>query len=449
MHTTAQSWLPGGDTRTLSYFTPYPTFMASGHGCVITDVDGNDYLDFVNNMGSLIHGHAHPDLVAAASEQAALGTALGAPVELQIHHARILCDRIPSADLVRYTNSGTEATMLALRAARAATGRDLIVKIDGGYHGMHNDVNMLADMSDPAHAQAGLPATFPPIRIPRGVPRDVRNHVLLVRYNDLAQAGHLLALRSSRIAALIVEPMMGAAGCIPADPGYLCGLRALTHKHDILLILDECNTFRLGPLQTRYNVHPDLTITGKIIGGGLPLGAVGGRADIMARFDPSRDRPLWHTGAHVGNGLALRVGIAALEAYGPPEVSALNNLGEQLIRELPDAAREAGVRLQVTGIGSQAHLHWGDGQVRDADDSLTLRASSAELPELVHLELLNRGIFTSRRGIFTLSTPMTDEHVQAFVRALRGSQRREWVDWCDTGEGVEMGWYWSGVWGPR
>jgi len=425
MHEAAKSWLPGGDTRTINHFTPYPTFMSRGAGCVLTDVDGNDYLDFVNNMGSMVHGHAHPALVAAASEQITLGTALGAPVELQMRHAKILCERVDSIELVRYTNSGTEATMLALRVARAFTGKDAIVKIDGGFHGMHNDVevNMLTGMPEPLRPQAGLPASFPQIQIPRGVPANVGDDVFLVRYNDLDQAARLLALHGSRIAALIVDPMMGAAGCIPAEVDYLRGLRELTHKHNVLLIFDECNTFRLGPLQNRYNIQPDLTALSKIIGGDIPLGALGGRADIMARFDPTRPEPIFHTGAFVGNSLALRVGLAALETFGPPEVAALNKLGERLIHELPKAAREAGVKMQVTGIGSHAHLHWGEGPIRDARDALALQANLAELPELVHLELLNRGIYISRRGIFTLSTPMTDEHVQAYLDAMHETLR--------------------------
>ncbi|MFE5946819.1 aminotransferase class III-fold pyridoxal phosphate-dependent enzyme [Streptomyces sp. NPDC056480] len=425
MHEEAKRWLPGGDTRTINHFTPYPTFMSHGSGCTLTDVDGNDYLDFINNMGSMVHGHSHPTLTAAASDQLSRGTALGTPVDLQLRHARIMCERVPSVALVRYTNSGTEATMLALRAARAFTGKNAIVKIDGGYHGVHNDVtlNMFAGMPEPARPQAQVPETFPMVQAPRGVPPSTADEVFLVRYNDLGQAAQVLASHSDRIAAVIVEPMMGAAGCIPADVHYLHGLRDLTRHFGVLMILDECSTFRLGPLQERYGLEPDLTTVCKIIGGGIPLGVLGGSREVMSQFDPSLPQPLYHAGAFVGNGLALRVGIAALEMFGPAEVARLNGLGERLIRELPEAAREAGISMQVTGIGSQAHWHWGNIPLRNARDVQAAQRDLAELPELVHLELLNSGIHLSRRGLFTLSTPMTDRHIDSFrdamLRALR------------------------------
>lgn len=423
MHEEAKQWLPGGDTRTINHFTPYPTFMSHGTGCTLTDVDGNKYVDFVNNMGSMIHGHAHPALVAAASDQFSLGTALGAPVEAQLLHAQIICERVTSIDQVRYVNSGTEATMLALRAARAFTGKSAIVKIDGGYHGVHNDVavNMFASMTESANSQYGLSESFPLVQVPRGIPHGVSDDVFLIRYNDLAHAEHILASHGSRIAAIIVEPMMGAAGCIPADVSYLRGLRELTRRFEVIMILDECSTFRLGPLQERYGLQPDLTTVCKIIGGGVPLGMLGGRADIMAQFDPTQPEPLYHAGAFVGNGLALRVGVAALEMFGPYEVAALNTLGERLIRELPKVARDVGIKMQVTGIGSQAHLHWGDIPLRNARDVRALQTNLAEFPELIHLELLNRGIYLSRRGLFTLSTPMTNGHVQVFLDAMHAA----------------------------
>lgn len=420
MHEDAKCWLPGGDTRTINHFTPYPTFMSHGAGCTLTDVDGNTYLDFINNMGSMVHGHAHPALTAAATEQFAQGTALGAPVEAQQRHARIMCERITSVDLVRYTNSGTEATMLALRAARAFTGKHAIIKIDGGYHGVYNDaaLNMFAGMPGPLIPQPGLPGEFPPVQVPRGVPPSTGAEVFLVRYNDLDQAAQVLATHADRIAAIIVEPMMGAAGCIPADVHYLHGLRALTRHFGVLMILDECSTFRLGPLQERYDLRPDLTTVCKIVGGGVPLGVLGGRAEIMEQFDPTRPAPLYHAGAFVGNGLALNVGATALEMFGPQTVARLNGLGERLISELPQVARDAGITMQVTGIGSQAHLHWGEGPLRNARDVQALQTDLAELPELVHLELLNRGIHLSRRGLFTLSTPMTDRHIDVFLDAM-------------------------------
>ncbi|MEV6325106.1 aspartate aminotransferase family protein [Nocardia sp. NPDC051787] len=420
LHEEAKSWLPGGDTRTINHFTPYPTFMDRGAGCVLTDVDGNEYLDFYNNMSATVHGHCHPALLAAAAEQIGKSSALGTPVAVQAQHAAVLCERVASIDKVRYCNSGTEATMLTLRAARAFTGRDVIVKVDGGYHGLHDDaqINIFTGLPDPTYPQEGLPGSFPPAQPARGVPKARTREVMLLPYNDLAAARELLALHADRIAAIIVEPMMGAAGGIPGDVAYLRGLRALTTAHDVLLIFDECATFRMGPLQNRYDITPDLTSLSKIIGGGFPLGAFGGREDIMAQFDPTRPGHVYHAGAFGGNNMSLAVGLAALDTYGSAEVEELNAKGERLIRDLPDAAHRAGVRLQMTGIGSLMHLHWGHGPITNPHDALARRTGLADLPELFHLALLNRGIYTARRGLFALSLPMTDHHIDTFIDAV-------------------------------
>lgn len=420
LHYEAKRAFPGGDTRTINHFTPYPTFMAHGHGCLLTDVDGNQYIDFHNNMSATVHGHGHAALVTAAHEQYAEGSALGTPVESQVRHGEMLRRRVPSMHKIRYCNSGTEATMLAMRAARAFTGRDTVVKIDGGYHGIHDGVtvNMFAGMPDPPCPQPELPIEFPTVKVPRGVPLGTLNDVLVLPYNDLAAAEQLLAQHQRKIACLIVEPMMGAAGCIPGDIDYLRGLRRLTEESGVLLVFDECATFRLGPLQKRYGITPDLTTVSKIIGGGLPMGAFGGREDIMAQFDPSSPYPLYHASAFAGNNLSLTVGLAGLEIFDEREVARLNEMGERLIRDIPQAARDAGVKLDTTGIGSLAHLHWGEGPIANAHDALARRHDLDQLHELLHLELLNRGIYLSRRGLFSLSIAMTDQHLTQFVDAI-------------------------------
>ena len=421
LHGEAKRWLPGGDTRTANHFGPYPTFLTHGAGCEVTDVDGHRYLDFCNNMSAVVHGHAHPELVAAASAQVSLGTALGAPGEVQARHAELVCARVPSAERVRYCNSGTEAAMLALRAARAVTGRDTIVKIDGGYHGMQGDleVNMFAGMRAPASPQPGVPDGFPHRRVPRGVPRNVAEDVFVLPYNDLDAAAQLFRAHGSRTAALIVEPMLGVAGGVLGDPDYLHGLRALTEEHGALLIFDECVTFRVGPLQTRFGISPDLTALGNVIGGGLPIGAFGGRADVMAQFDPTRPEPVYHGSTFGGNNLSLRVGVAALRTYSPAEVIRLNDLGERLHRRLPEVGAEVGVRLRTSGVGSLIYLHWGDGPIRDALDVRALRLNAGKLPDLLHLELLNRGLYLPRAGLVSLSMPMTEEHARTLVDAVR------------------------------
>jgi glutamate-1-semialdehyde 2,1-aminomutase len=421
LHEEAKRWLPGGDTRTINHYTPYPIFMDRGSGCMVTDVDGNEYLDVNNNMSATVHGHAHPELVAAATAQIARGTALGAPAHVQARHAEILCSAIPSIDKIRYCNSGTEATMLALRAARAFTGREAIVKIAGGYHGQHNDVqvNLFTGMPEPGHPQEGLPEWFPAAQLPRGVPLSTLRDVLLLPYNDVHAAEVLFARHGERIAGVIVEPMLGAAGGIPATVEYLRCLRRLTGEHGALLVFDECATFRLGPLQVRYGIAPDLTTLSKIIGGGLPIGAFGGRNDVMAQFDPTRPDPIYHAGAFGGNNFSLAVGLCALQTFGREEIARLNAMGEELKLQVVAAGRDVGVKLDVSGIGSLCYLHWGEGPIINAQDALDRRSGLADLPELFHLELSNRGVFISRRGLYCLSLPMTQEHLGLFVSALR------------------------------
>lgn len=421
LHEEAKMWLPGGDTRTINHHDPYPVFLERGQGAIVIDADENEYVDFNNNMSATVHGHGHPALAAAATAQIAAGTALGAPSRVQYEHARALAARVPSLRKVRYCNSGSEATMMAIRAARAFTGREVVVKIAGGYHGMHNDVlvSMFTGMSEPVCAQDGLPDWFPPTQVSRGVPGQTARTVLLLPYNDLVAAAELFRRHGARIAAVILEPMLGAAGCIPATSEYLRGMRELTTEHGALLVFDECVTFRVGVLQRTHGIEPDLTSLSKIIGGGLPIGAFGGREDVMAQFDPTKPDPLYHASAFSGNNMSLAVGLAALETFGQDEIARLNTMGDRLARDLTTAARSAGVSVEISGIGSLRNLHWGEGPLADADDAFRRRLDLAELPRLFHLSMTNKGVFVSRRGVISLSLPMTQGHIDFFVEAFR------------------------------
>ncbi|MFC8277261.1 aspartate aminotransferase family protein [Streptomyces sp. NPDC057271] len=414
----AARWLPGGDTRTINHYSPYPVVLDRGDGCLIHDVDGNSYIDFLNNYSALIHGHAHPGVTAALERQSRRGLVMGAPSPVQAEHARMLCERVPSLSKVRYCNSGTEATLFAIRAARAFTGRNVVVKVDGGYHGTHDvvEVNMFSDL--PGQPQQRLPEGFPPLRIPHGVPADTESHVLVVPFNDLDAVRYVLACFHDEIAAVIVEPMLAAGGGIAPQEGYLAGLRQLTEQHGTLLIFDEVATFRLGPMQERLGIQPDLTALGKIIGGGLPIGAFGGREDIMSLFDPTRDAPLYHSGTFCGSDAALAAGMAAMDYYGPRERDRLNGLGDTLLARLTEVTREEGIRGSAAGIGSYGHFHWGEGPLRNAADCAARAKGLGDLPALFHISMLNRGIFLSRRSLFCLSTPMSHLEVDAFTEAF-------------------------------
>ncbi|WP_018653731.1 aspartate aminotransferase family protein [Actinomadura flavalba] len=408
--------LPGGDTRTMVTYSPYPLYFDRGEGARVRDVDGNWYLDVLSNYGALVHGHNHPALVAAVRDQVGRGTAPGGPSTLQIRHAERLCARMPALERVRYCNSGTEATMWAIRTARAFTGRDVIIKIDGGYHGTHDWGHVSAFITaGPGFAQSvpGLPEA----RLAHGVPRAVLTCVVAVPFNDLAAARRALRWHRGRVAAVLVEPMLGVGGGVPADPAYLHGLREVTRHEGVLLVLDECATFRVGPWQVREGLRPDLTTLSKIIGGGLPIGVFGGRADVMAVFDPAGGDPVYHASAFGANNLSLAAGNAALDHFGSDDIDRLNAMGERLRARLDDVAAERGVLGHAVGAGSLSYFHFGAGVPRNAADSAARREGRDRLRALLHLHLLNQGFLTARHGLLCLSLPMDDGDVDAFVAA--------------------------------
>jgi glutamate-1-semialdehyde 2,1-aminomutase len=412
----AKQYLPGGDTRTATYFQPHPAYMERGEGCWLFDCDGNRYLDFLNNYTSLIHGHAHPRVVEVAQAQMAKGTVLGAPGEIQYRHAAHLCGRVPSLEMVRYCNSGTEATLFAMRAARAFTGKDVFIKMDGGYHGSHDfvDVNVIPDYMAPGR---------PTARVEHGVPASVLTDVRIAPFNDLEAVEDLLKEHRGQVAAVMVEPLLGAGGGIRPQPGYLRGLRDLADRYDVLLIFDEIITFRLstGGMQLTEGVTPDITSLGKIIGGGFPIGAFGGRKEIMARFDPAHPQSLMHSGTFNGNNITLAAGLATLEMYDQAEADRINALGERLARGFDEAFQQVGLQARAGGLGSVVLVHWGERTPRNSKEAAVNMGRAGWLPRLLHLELMNRGVYSASRGMFAISTPMTEKEVDEAVAGLRGA----------------------------
>ena len=414
----ARRSLPGGDTRWATYYQPYPAYMVRGEGCTLTDADGNQYLDFQNNYTSLVHGHAHPAITAAIQQQAANSVVYGAPAAQQFELADLITSRLPGVDQLRFTNSGTEANMMAMRAARAFTGKPVILKMDGGYHGSHDmaEVNITPDLSG-----SRLP-------VPRveadGVPNAVLGAVAVARFNDLESVDEVLNTHAGQVAAIITEPLMNTAGIILPDEGFLAGLRALADRYGALLIFDEVVTMRLhaGGYQGKSGVLPDLTALGKLIGGGLPIGAFGGRADIMSLYDPARPNGFHHSGTFNGNPLTMAAGIASVNALTPQAIAHINQLGATLRKGMDEAFVEAGIHGHTTGEGSLAYVHWTADKITSAADVVRWKQKAAELPRLLHMELLNRGIFAANRGLFNLSTPMTgkeiDRALAAFCAAL-------------------------------
>lgn len=358
---TAQRYLPGGVNSPVRAFRAVaddPLFIVRGEGAYLIDADGQRYLDFICSWGALFAGHAHPHVVARITEAAQNGTSFGLPTPQEVELARTIVEAVPSVELVRFVNSGTEATMSAIRLARAVTGRSLILKFAGCYHG-HVDALLVAAGS--GILTFGIPGT-------PGVTSGTARETLVLPYNDVAAAEEAFARYGEQIAAVIVEPVAGNMGVVPPVPGFLQRLRDLTKGSGALLIFDEVITgFRIGwnGAQGKYGVEPDLTCFGKVIGGGLPVGAYGGRRDLMAQVAPSG--PVYQAGTLSGNPLTMAAGLATLElARQPGAYERLEELGARLERGLREAVRLAGVPAVVQRVGSMLTLFFTEAPVTNA-----------------------------------------------------------------------------------
>ncbi|MEZ5595041.1 MAG: aspartate aminotransferase family protein [Pseudomonadales bacterium] len=418
----AREVFPGGDTRMSAHFAPYPLFIERAAGCRQFDADGHEILDFMNNFTSLIHGHANPATVAAVREQIAIGSAYAAPTRSQIALARLIRDRVPGVEQLRFTSSGTEATLMAIRCARASTGRQKIMKMEGGYHGSFE----LAEVSlVPRPNEAGSLEAPRAVPIDASIPDSVLGDTVVCPYNQPALASALIDHHAKTLAAVIVEPMLGSLGMIPATRDFLLALREATQRHGILLIFDEVITLRLhmGGAQAHFGITPDLTAMGKIIGGGLPIGAIGGRTDLMRRFHPDEAQPVMHASTFSGNPLSMAAGYAAMTQLDASVIERLNGLGDRLRAGFNTAFARNGIRGQATGLGSLVNLHLTDAPLHDARDVLAGLTRSRHLNQLVHLGMLQRGVASAGRLMYCTSTPMWDTEVDTAIDALDDTLR--------------------------
>jgi glutamate-1-semialdehyde 2,1-aminomutase len=411
----ALSSLPGGNTRTTVFMKPYPIYAARGEGCRVWDVDGNEFIDCINNFTSLIHGHAHPILVEAATRQLAQGSAFGLPTESEIELAELLASRLPDVDQVRFTNSGTEAVMMALKAARAFTGRPKIAKCEGAYHGSYDYAEVRLD---PAPEAWGRNAPVS-VAYAKGTPDNVLADVVTIPFNDAEAAVSLIREHGPELACVLVDPMPNRAGLAPADKSYLEALRSITHDVGALLIFDEVITFRLGfrGAQGLWNIDPDLTTLGKIIGGGFPVGAVGGKREFMAVFDPRSGKPaLPHGGTFSANPVTMRAGLAAMELLDETAFARLDAIGQAVRSGIDEAFRRTGVPGRTVGLGSLLKIHFADRPIRDYR-SAYMTEQEARRQAVFHRGLLNRGVLAAGYGLMALSMPMSDADVDAIVAA--------------------------------
>ena len=417
LYNVARQIIPGGvnsPARSWRGVGGDPVFIARGKGPRIWDADGNSYIDYVCSWGPMVLGHAHPEVTEAVKAAVELGTSFGAPTEQENVLARMVVDAVPSIDLVRFVSSGTEAGMSALRLARAFTKRDKIVKFEGGYHG-HADALLVA---------AGSGALTHGVPDSAGVTQSFAQDTLIAQYNDLASVEALFDRNPGEIACIIVEPVAGNMGVVPPVPGFLEGLRDITTRHDALLIFDEVITgFRVGfgGAQSLYGVTPDVTCLGKIIGGGFPVGAYGGRRDIMETVSPLG--PMYQAGTLSGNPVAMTAGAKTLEVLSRPGVyDALEQKGRRLADGLTRAFAEARVPLTVNRVGSMMTAFFNPGPVTDWDS--VSRSDKDGFSRFFH-RMLDEGAYLppSAFEAMFVSTAHTDADIDATVegawRALR------------------------------
>lgn len=394
--------MPGGNTRTVLFTAPFPIRAAKAQGAEITDIDGNRYLDLLGEYSAGIYGHSHPRIKAAVAEALETGLNLGAQHVREIEFAEAVTQRF-NLDLVRFTNSGTEANMMALAAARCFTGRAKIMPMHGGYHGGTLYFS---------HGASPVNAPF---------------DCVLAHFNDVEGTRALIAQHADDLAAVIIEPMLGGGGCLPADAAFLAMLRAETTKRGIVLIFDEVMSSRLHPggLSAQFGVEPDLKTLGKYIGGGMSFGAFGGVRAIMELFDPSKPNALPHAGTFNNNTLTMTAGHAGLtEVFTPEACAALNARGGRLREALNDLFMGYQVRMRATGMGSMITVHPVAGDIRSPDD---LAKADQRLKRLLFLDLLDAGIYMAERGFMALSLMVTDDDCTRVVAGVEGfiKNRRE------------------------
>jgi len=404
--------LPGGVNSPVRAFKSVqmdPIFMDHGQGSKVYDVDGNGYIDYVLSWGPMMIGHAHPKVVSAIQKVAERGTSFGAPSLIESEMAKVVIERMPSVEMIRMVSSGTEATMSALRLARGFTGRDKIVKFEGCYHG-HEDALLIKAGS--GVVTLGLPDS-------PGVPEGVAIDTITIPFNDLERLQVVFEKYGNEIAAVITEPVAGNMGCVPPLPGFLEGLREITKQHGALLIFDEVMTgFRVGfySAQGHYNIDPDITCFGKIIGGGLPVGAFGGKKEIMEKIAPMG--PIYQAGTMSGNPLAMSAGLATLQQLTEEDYKGIEKKTARLEEGILAAAAEFNVPVTCHRIGAMISFFFTNVTVVDF---ATAKQSDTDYFAKFYKEMIEQGVFLppSQFESWFLSTVHSDEDIEATIRAAR------------------------------
>lgn len=415
----AQRVMPGGVSRNTVLRSPHPLYAERGEGCRITDIEGVTRIDFSNNMASLIHGHCHPIIVDAVTEQLQRGSAFMMATEIEIEYAEHLVSRSDAFEKIRFVNSGTEAIMGAIKAARAFTGRPKIAKVEGAYHGLYDYAEVSQAPSPDAWGEIDRPRS---VAHAHGTPRSALEDVVIIPFNDPERAEAILNEHAGEIACVLIDLMPHRVGLRPAETGFVRTLRDWTLRNDALLVLDEVITFRsgYGGLQERYGVAPDLTALGKMIGGGFPVGAIAGRAEVMDVMNPSSGPVLKfpHSGTFSANPVTLTAGLKAMEMFDREAVERLNALNERLMSGIERTIAETGAQACVTGAGSMFRVHMKPTPPMNYREAFTTPEEKARLGALLD-HLFDAGFVMINTCSGTLSTPMTESEIDALVDAFK------------------------------
>ena len=405
----ARRVIPGGTSKANFHVRPHPFYLTEGRGCRVTDADGVDRLDAINNFTALIHGHGFPPLVDAVTRQLARGTAFAASTPEEVALAELLVERVPGLERIRFGNSGTEAVMMAIKAARAYTGRDRIAKFEGAYHGYYDDVQVSYSSGPDNWGPDDAPASTPSSG---GVPKHRVQETLILPWNDFDACERLVTRHAGELAAVLVDPLANRMGFIPPAEGFLAFLRQLTRQHGVLVVFDEIISFRVAPggAQERFAVRPDLTTLGKIIGGGYPLAAFGGRADVMGIFDARRQGAITHGGTFNGSPVAAAAGLATLRELTPDVYDRLDRLGERLGDAIEGEIERAGIDARVAVVGSLFQVFRGSG--------VTAFATGVGGGPTLYLGLLLDGFFLAPRGMGAIPAIATETDVDDLAAAI-------------------------------
>lgn len=414
MNLEASKYLPGGTSRAAAYFEPYPFFAERANGHYIYDLDGNKFLDFMLNATTHILGHNNATIAKAVEAQVKKGLSYGVPTKAQIKLSKMICERVKSVDKIRFTNSGTEATLNAIRAARAFTGRHKIAKVEGGYHGTHEYVSVSVSHETPQGENTGF------VGVPEwpGQPPSVLQDVLVFPYNNISAIEDLVTEHGNELACIILEPVFSNIGYVPATKDFMIRLRNITRKAGIILIFDEVQSFRLsqGGAQEILEVSPDLTTFGKIIGGGMPVGAWGGRSDLMELFNPLSGPVIEHSGTFNANPITMVAGVATLNQLTMDKYSTMNERGARVRNELQTVFDELDVPAQVTGVGSLFGMHFCNHEIVDYK---TMKLADQRMKKAMFKGMLDQGILLFGKCTGALSVVTGEREIEHLVNSVR------------------------------